>query len=65
MMAAGKMGPRGRRTRPQAEPFAQRRGRVRQDYLLMEPVAVLSNKYRSPHSPRSIELSLTIPVHLD
>jgi len=40
MMAKGKMGPRGRRTRPQTEPLAQGRGRVRrQDYLLMEIVA--------------------------
>lgn len=40
MMAKGKMGPRGRRARPQIEPFAQRRGRVRrQDHLLMEIVA--------------------------
>lgn len=40
MMAKGKMGPRARRARPQTEPFAQGRGRVRrQDYLLMEIVA--------------------------
>lgn len=40
MMAKGKMGPRGRRARPQIEPFAQGRGRVRrQDHLLMEIVA--------------------------
>lgn len=40
MMVKGKMGPGGRRARPQAEPFAQGRGRVRrQDHLLMEIVA--------------------------
>lgn len=40
MMVEGKVGPRGRRARPQIEPFAQGRGRVRrQDYLLMEIVA--------------------------
>lgn len=40
MMVKGKVGHRGRRTRPQIEPFAQGRGRVRrQDYLLMEIVA--------------------------
>lgn len=40
MMAKGKVGPRGRRARPQIEPFAQGRGRARrQDHLLMEIVA--------------------------
>lgn len=40
MMVKGKMGSRGRRARPQIEPFAQGRGPARrQDHLLMEIVA--------------------------
>lgn len=47
MMAQGKMGPRGRRARPQTEPSAEGRGRVRcQNYLLIEPLAVLSIRLR-------------------
>jgi len=40
MMAKGKVGPRGRRARPQIEPFAQGRGRARREnHLLMETMA--------------------------
>lgn len=60
MMAKGKVGPRGWRARPQIEPFAQGRGRVRrQDHLLMEIMAnhvamsAGSNPTRS-RSPRGI-----------
>lgn len=62
MMVKGKVGPGGRRARPQTEPFAQRRGRARrQNHLLMEMVAdravmLASSPVRS-RSPRSIGVS--------
>lgn len=57
MMAEGKMGPRGRRTRPQTEPSAQGRERVRREnYLLMEPNVVSFNSLSSFYFPRSSRL---------
>ena len=57
MMAEGKMGPRGRRTRPQTEPSAQGRERVRsENYLLMEPNVVSFNGLSSFYFSRSSHL---------